>query len=341
VAASLDPIFQAREPEETTPRTSRLLWQFFFFPLLVVVVVLVPLGVWVATHGIADEPKELLETVLSGAENAQKQAAQQLADAIAKARNEEDAAAREGRTRDAPFYAEPHFASELRRAFQQAQTQEKSEERQVWLAQALGRTADPLAVPLLLAVLYPPLDRKPAPSQALRRAAATGLMFMESRAAEAALVRASTDPDDSQIRAIAMNALALLGVKSGGAAADGPDVVPALRRGLDDEHAGVRLNAAYGLAVRGDASGIDLLERSLERRSLAQLGVHPDMQQAALTNAMRGVVALASQPGTPADAAVAARLQGLRGRFETLAKDDGDEKVRQFAREGLDRWRKN
>jgi hypothetical protein len=341
VAAGLDPIFVAHEPAEQTPRASRLLWQFFFFPLLVVVVVLVPLGVYLATHGVADSPKELLDTVLSGAENAQKQAAQQLANAIATARNEEDAAARAGKDRDPPFYAHPQFAADLRRAFLQARTQEKSEERQMWLAQALGRAADPEAVPLLLDVLYPPPDARARPSQDLRRAAAKGLLFMESRAAEGALVKASKDPDDSQIRALGMNGLALLGVKAGGAAADGAAVLPALKRGLDDEHAGVRLNAAYGLALRGDASGIDVLERSLDHASLAHLGVDPNMHQAAQANAMRGILSLASSPAATSDAALAARLQGLRGRMETLAREDGDEKVRQFAREGLDRWRKN
>jgi HEAT repeat protein len=118
-------------------------------------------------------------------------------------------------------------------------------------------------------------------------------------------------------------------------------VVPALKRGLGDEHAGVRLNAAYGLALRGDASGLDLLERSLDHASLARLGVHPDMHQAALTNAMRGIVSLASRPAATSDPALAARLEGLRGRMETLAREDGDQKVRQLAREGLDRWRKN
>ena len=56
----------------------------------------VPLGVYLATHGVDETPKELLDTVLTGAENAQKQAAQQLANSIATARNEEDAAARAG-----------------------------------------------------------------------------------------------------------------------------------------------------------------------------------------------------------------------------------------------------
>lgn len=341
MAAGLDPIFQAREPEEQTPRASRLLWQFFFFPLLVVVVVLVPLGVYLATHGVADSPKELLATVVSGAENAQKQAAQQLANAIAAARNEEDAAARAGTQRDAPFYAHPQFAADLRNAFLQAQKEEKSEERQVWLAHALGRTADPEAVPLLLAVLYPPPDAPRRPSQELRLAAATGLLFMESRAAEAALVKASADPDDSQVRVIAMNALALLGVVAGGAAADGPNVAPALKRGLDDEHAGVRLNAAYALAVRGDPAGLDLIERSLGRADLARLGVVDKFQMGALVNAIRGVVVLQAQNWQAKEPALAARLEGLKPRIEALARDDGDEQVRHIAREGLNRWRKN
>jgi len=69
--------------------------------------------------------------------------------------------------------------------------------------------------------------------------------------------------------------------------------------------------------------------------------VHPDMHPGAQANAMRGIVSLATGPTAGADAAVAARLEGLRGRMELLAREDGDQQVRQFAREGLDRWRKN
>ena len=338
--ASLDPIFQASEPQDATPRTVRLLWQFFFFPLLIVAGCLLPVVIILATRGGAPTPKELLDTVLKGSENAQRQASQQLANEIAKARNEADEALAAHRKVEPPFFVDPAFGEGLRQAFLQARTEEKSEERQVWLALALGRTSDPEAVPLLLDVLYPPKSATaPPPSADVRLAAVRGLLFMESRAAESALVRASADPDDAEVRNTAMNGLALLGVKGSGE--DGPEVLPALRRGLADAHAGVQHNAAVGLAVRGDASGLAVLERSLTRADLDRLGIRADYQGRALVNVVRSVVALSAHREGPEDAAVAARIDGLKGRLEVLAREDGDEQVRQTARAGLERWRKN
>jgi HEAT repeat protein len=342
VAAPLDPIFQTREPDEQTPRTVRLLWQFFFFPLLIVAACLVPVVIVLATRGVAPTPKDLLEQVRTGGDNAKRQSAQQLAHAIGEARTKADDALRAGKDPGDTFFVDKDFTAGLRDAYRVARNEEQSEERQIWLAMALGRTADPEAVPLLLETLYPPKDsRTPEPSQDVRRAAAKGLLFMESRAAEDALVMASADPEDSEIRAIAMNGLALLGMSHGGAAADGPQVAPALKRGLADAHSGVQLNAAYALGVRGDPAGLDLLERSLTRSELGRLGVADEyLQLGALVNAVRGVVALSSAPWGARDAALVARIEGLKGRIEVLARDDGDENVRHIAREGLKRWRK-
>lgn len=347
VPGALDPIFRSREPDDATPRTVRLLWQFFFFPLLIVGACLLPVVIILATRGGAPTPKELLDSVLKGSENEQRQASQQLANAIAEARNEVDAAApaaapAPGQRPPPPFFVDPAFADGLRRAFVQSRREEKSEERQIWLAMALGRTADPEAVPLLLETLYPPKgDPAPAPSSEVRLAAVRGLLFMESRAAEAALVRASADPDDAEVRNVAMSGLALLAVKAGGAAGDGPGVAPALARGLEDAHAGVQHNAAVALAVRGDAAGLAILERALTRADLERLGIGPRWQGDALVNGVRGLVALAGGPAAAADASMTARLDGLRGRIEVLAREDGDERVRQIARDGLERWRKN
>jgi citrate synthase len=80
-----------------------------------------------------------------------------------------------------------------------------------------------------------------------------------------------------------------------------------------------------------------VLERALDVLFI----LHADHEQNCSTNAMRSVVVLAGGPQTTADKALAVRLEGLRGRFERLAREDGDEKVRQFAREGLERWRKH
>jgi hypothetical protein len=184
-ASDLDPIFDAPEPQETTSRAGALLWQYFFFPVLMVagaVGVFVAFGAW---GGSSATEKELLETVMSGSENAQKQAAQQLAIAVAEERiriDREAQAWKQGEPRPKPpFFAEPTFAEKLRQAYVQAQGDGHTEERRIWLAQALGRAADPQAVPLLVATLYPPGDA-PAASVEVRRAAAKGLLFMESRA---------------------------------------------------------------------------------------------------------------------------------------------------------------
>lgn len=342
-----DPLFDGPEREEQSPRAVRLLWQFFFFPLLIVAGCLLPIVVILATRGGAPEPKDLLEQVLKGSENAQKQAAQQLAFEIAKARTAADRAAASGAAlAQPPFFVEPGFAQGLRHAFRLARSEEQSDERQMWLAQALGRTGDPEAVALLLDVLRPgpaassgSAPSRPRPSSDVRRAAALGLLFLESRDAQEALAQASQDPDDGEVRAIAMNGLALLGRLPG---SEPESVRAALVRGLTDVHNGVRLNAAVGLALRGDARGLDVLERSLSRADLAGLDVNePTLQTHALVNAVRAVVALSARPWGAADDALVARLDLLKPRIATLAADDGDPNVRKIAAEGLDRWRKN
>ncbi len=339
MGAGLDPLFNAAEPEDQVSRGGALLWQYFFFPVLMVagaVGVFVLFGAW---GDDAPSERELLEAVITGSENGQKQAAQQLAIAIAQARSKADRQVAAGEPVDPPFYVDPAFGPRLRHAFTLAQSEQKSEERQRWLAQALGRTADVLSVPLLEATLYAPKETQPQPSGELRRAAALGLLFMESRAAEPVLVRALADPDDGEIRAIAANALALFGAQDGGAA-DGAGTRAALLRALADAHSGVALNAAVALALRGDAAGLDLLGRALSRAGLVALGVRDlDHQRNALLNAVRGVVRLSHSP--EAEGGLAGRIDGMKPAVEALAKDDGDENVRAIARQGLERWRKN
>jgi len=339
VGAGLDPIFNAAEPEDQVTRGGALLWQFFFFPVLMVagaVGVFVLFGAW---GNDAPDEKELLEAVITGSENGQKQAAQQLVIAIAQARSKADRQAAAGQPVDAPFYVDPAFGPRLRHAYTLAQSEQKSEERQRWLAQALGRTADVLSVPLLEDTLYAPQEAQPRPSSELRRAAALGLLFMESRAAEPVLVRALADPDDGEIRAIAANALALLAAQDGGAA-DGAGTRAALTRALADAHSGVSLNAAVGLALRGDAAGLDLLGRALSRPGLAALGVRDlDHQRNALLNAVRGVVRLSSLAAGEGE--LTGKIDALKPAVEALATSDADENVRAIARQGLERWRKN
>jgi hypothetical protein len=323
--AGLDPIFHATEPPENSPKSVTLLWQFFLFPLLVVAAAV---GVFVAFGAIGGgsrSPQELLQEVLTGGENAQKQAAQQLAILLAEERNRVD---RGEDPEKPPFYAQPEFLRDLARAFETARKEDLSEERQILLARALGRTGHPGVVPLLESVLYPvPGEREGmrAPSRDLRRAAAAGLLFLESRVAEAALVRAASD-EDAEVRAIAVNALALLGSKQGGAAMDGPGTAATLLRALEDPHSGVAVNAAVALAVRGDPAGRHLIERSLDRDALAKLGVPPAFQEAALKNAIKGATTL--------------RDPTLKPLVERLsdAKYEGDGEVRDLARQALARW---
>ena len=324
---ALDPIFQAAEPPERSPRSVVLLWQFFFFPLLVVAAAVCVMVAFGALGSSTRGPKELLQEVLTGGENAQKQAAQQLAIAMADERNRVDA----GKDPEKPpFYADPEFLRDLVRAFDTARKEDQSEERQEWLAKALGRTGRPEVIPVLLSVLYPEprADGGAAPRAGarLRLAAAAGLLFLEARAAERALLLASAD-DDPEVRDVAVNGLALLGLPAhGGAASDGPGVRPALLRALADDHAGVRLNAAYALALRGDASGRDLIERSLDRDALKSLDVPEERRWSALVNAIRVATTL--------------KDPALRPLVERLTDDryEGDPAVRGYAREALARW---
>lgn len=333
---ALDPIFHAPEPQERVSKTTALLWQYFFFPVLMVaaaVGVFVLFGAW---SDSAPDERELLQTVQTGSENAQKQAAQQLAIAIAQARSKADRQAVAGAGVDVPFFAEPAFAEGLRRAFLDARRQDKSEDRVRWLAQALGRTADPLNVAVLEDVVYPPAGQAKASSD-LRRAAALGLLFMESRAAEPVLVRMLSDGEDGEVRAIASNALALLAAQDGGAR-DAAGTRAALTSALADAHAGVTLNAAVALALRRDPAGLELLSRSLTRPGLEALGVRDlDLQKNALMNAVRGVVRLSA--GVEASGDLAAKIDALKPAIEALASD-ADEGVRALARQGLERWRK-
>lgn len=326
--AGLDPIFQRREPQAEPRKSTFLLWQYFLFPMLLVAVVV---GLFFAARlltGDDKSPAELLRTVLAGGENEQQQAAQQLAILIAQERRAADDARAAGRAPAAPpFYEDPEFRADLRRAYDLA-VREGSADRQMFLLRAMGRAGDPEAIPLLLGVLYPAAGAAPA-DRDLRRSAAAGVLFFEDRRAEAALARmAGRDEPDAEVRAMGTSGLALLGLpRFQGAGPDG-HLLPVLRDALDDTHSGVRLNAAYALALRGDAAGRHLIERSLDRVQLDELGVRdPGMQRAALANAVRAARALGGDD--------------LKARVERLTEEahEGDDAVRQLARAALKDWR--
>lgn len=322
-----DPLFQRQQPETPGGKRSLLLWQYFFFPVLIVVAAV---GLFLLFGLLGKEettPEGMLTVLLDGGENRQQQASQQLAIAIAEERNRVEAQRRAGEpVEPAPFYAAPDFQERLLRAFRLAR-EEESEERQQGIARALGRAEVIGALPVLLDVLYPGEGRKAASSD-VRRAAAAGLLHFESRLAESAYVTmAGPAEKDVEVRTMGMSGLALLGLpRHGGAQADSPQTRQLLTSGLDAPSAGIRLNAAYGLARRGDASGKHLLAQSLSRGGLEELGIDPAFQSAALGNAIGSALALRDPD-----------LKPLVERLTDTAHE-GDDVVRAAARQALARW---
>jgi hypothetical protein len=313
-----DPIFQAQPPAEASARSTLLLWQFFLFPLLVVAVAV---GIFVffgMIGGSKPTMQELMTDLRQGGENEQKQAAQQIA----------------GRLTEADVTEDPEVRGGLRAALATALASgDATEDRKVWLAIAVGRVA-PRApseegratASLLLSALYP--GERPAQPTNVRIAAAHGLKDMESRDAEGALLKVARDPDP-EVRNVALNGLALLGLpRHGGSAADSPEVRPLLLEALEDAHGGVRQNAAIALALRGDPAGLPIVERSLRREGLEELGIlGPKLQENALMNAI-----------------VAARFLAhptLRPLVERLADSatEPNQAVRAHAAENLRQWR--
>lgn len=329
----LDPIFLKREPSAEPRKSTFLLWQYFLFPMLLVAVVV---GLFFAARLLTGGDKseqDLLRTVLHGGENEQQQASQQLAILISEERRRVDALRAKGEQPDPPpFYEAPEFRSDLRRALDLA-VKEGSEERQMFLLRAMGRSGDPAAIPVLLDVLYPQPQAGAAPVeyvQDVRRSAAAGLLFFEHRLAEDALARmAARSEPDPEVRAMGSSGLALLALpRFAGDAAPSTHLLPLLREGLDDPHAGVRLNSAYALALRGDPAGQHLIERSLDRQQLQELGVRDAaMQRGALANAVRAAAVLGGGD--------------LKKQVERLTDEanEGDDAVRQLARTVLRDWR--
>ena len=339
---STDPIFHQAEPEPGGSRKTALLWQYFFFPVLIVLGALGLFLLFGLLGRSENTPEGLLDTLLNGSEHAQQQAAQQLAILITEARSDADRLARDAAERGAPakdatpappFYRAPAFRKGLLRAFTLAK-EDGSPIRQRLLARALGRAQVDEAQPALLGTALAQ-EGAGAPEQAVRRAAAAGLLHMESRQAEAAYLRLAAESDDVQVRVMGYNALALLGLpQHGGRAEDGDGVMGVLLRGLEDPHGGVRLNAAYALALRGDARARDLIKRSLDREGLAELGVRDRVAgggpthfvQAALLAGIRGAAALGDSD-----------LKPLVQRLADPAVE-GDDLVRQKARAAVERW---
>lgn len=324
-SAADDPLFNRPEPKPPAPKRALLLWQFFFFPVLIVVVAL---GIFLVFGWLGAEentPEGLMATVLNGGANKQKQAAQQLAILISEERRRvEDAKEKGDGAAEPAFYESPGFHEQLLDAFDLS-VKEGSRERQRALSRAIGVAQVRDGIPKLLEVLYPK-DKDGRP-QEVRRAAAAGLLHFESRDAEKAYLRMATDEADSEVRTMGLNGLALLGLpQHGGAAMDHDGVQPTLVKALEDAHAGVRLNAAYALALRGDTRAKPYLKQSLSDEGLKTLKVHAELRRAAMFNAIRG----AAQLGDP----------DLRAMVEKL-REDKDSMVAARARKALEQWRTN
>ena len=321
--ASADPLFQQRPVEPPAPKRALLLWQFFFFPVLIVVAALGAFLLFGMIGAEEQTPAGLLETLLTGGANKQKQAAQQLAILISNERRRVEVERDAGTTdAEAPFYAASGFRQQLLRAFDLS-LKEGSRERQRALARAIGVAQVSGGIPKLLAVLYPESDQEVWP-QPLRRAAAAGLLHFESREAQDAYVRMAADEADTQVRVMGVNGLAILGLpQHGGRSGDSPAVEASLVAALGDASGGVRVNAAYALALREDPRAAPHIQQSLTDAGLKALGIPEAMRRQALFNAIRGAAQLGGE--------------GLRTLVAAL-QEDKDARVAARAKHALEQW---
>ncbi|MDJ0974926.1 MAG: HEAT repeat domain-containing protein [Planctomycetota bacterium] len=321
-------LFQREEPKPKTSKSTVLVWQFFLFPLLIVVAAL---GVFLLFGAFAkdtDTPQELLERVRSGGSNQQAQAAHQLALLV---RDEYDKQ-KANPKREPPFYAQLGFREGLVEAMDKSLNENASVKRQELLAIMIGLTQAEDGIDSLLRALYPEGRRNY--DDDVRFGAALGLVYFEGRAAQSALARVVLEERDDEIRAVAVTGLVKLARAPG---EEDPAVVRALRRGLEARHPGVKVQSACGLGVRGlrmkqtvDGGEVDrvaqIVGQALTREGLAELGIGERFQPGALRNASRAAAVLGDAE--------------LKQKVERLTKSDleGDESVRQVAREALKRW---
>lgn len=322
-------LFQQKEPEQKSAKSTVLLWQFFLFPLLIVVAALGVFLLFGAFAKDSDTPQELLEKVKSGGSNQGQQAAHQLALLV---RDEYDKQA-ENPDRDPPFYAQLGFRDGLVQAMETALEENASAKRQELLALMIGLTQAEKGIPSLLAALYPK-NTKVRYDDDVRAAATLGLVYFDGRPAQHALARVALEEKDQELCALAMTGLVKLAGKPG---AEDPQVIRALHKGIDAQHPGVRLQAACGLGVRGlrDKQIVDEIEvdrvswilgQALTREGLTDFGIGDRFQPGALRNASRAAAVLGDEE--------------LRVKVERLTKSDleRNEEVRRVAREQLKLW---
>ncbi len=120
---------------------------------------------------------------------------------------------------------------------------------------------------------------------------------------------------DGEVRKAAVYAIGVLGKPDDGIAA------AALRGALGDAREDVAWNAALALARRGDAVGVPVLDRMLDRGHLGSIEMTDAQRREALLNALRAAKHLSAG--------------SLRDRIAGLSREDPDGEVRQAASEAL------
>lgn len=321
-----DPLFQGDERVETSSKRATLLFQFFLFPLLIVVAALGVFLFFGAIGGSEKSPREFLQDVASGGENVQKQGAQQLAVALQKERQR----VRDGEIPlEKAFYVDPAFRRDLKEAFVQS-FPDRSAERQVFLAAALGFVGDPA----YLEVLAPKMSADQP--EDLRVAVAKAIADLDplSDADVAAVVEALSRLVGDGYEPVRNYAVFGLSRHEGAGSR------AALRTALADTSVFVRVNAAAALAVMKEDPGADVLGNLLDPKWVEatirfdapfrrQAGGDPpedrclELRRAALSNGIRGALAL--------------RTAALRPKIEALTRDR-DSEVKNLALAALDAW---
>lgn len=272
--------------------------QFFLIPLTVVVVV-------VAIYGgfrmmVADErtPQEYLNDVRSGGRDRRWPAAYELARLMGEPGVQAD---------------NPELAPALLQAFEDSEADDPRIRR--YLAMAIGRLESP--PPATLSTLTAALD-EPDTETLISVLWALASLGDETVVSEIVKLYQATDPG---VRKMVVYALGVL-------PDDGTHTT--LRAALTDPVPDVQWNAAVGLARHGDARGLTVLRRMLDREYVSGQ-VTPsetlaDPTSDVMISGLRAVAALGSD-------SIEANLRQL---VDTLADSDESLKVRQAAMETIE-----